>query len=539
MATIASERKVSPEELLARVEELEDLLSGRDRTIAELRNVIDNKDAQYAELQKLIFGAKSERVAFVDPRQGELVFNEAERDGCLVPEGEQNVQTIRRRVGKRTGRKRPAPEFERLEVLHDIPDDEKCCPCCGLERKRIGEERSEEIEVIPARIVVHIHVRPKYGPCPCDDFELSGAKPIAIAPGPAKIASGSLFSNHTAAFLLVSKFADGLPFYRQEKVFERMGLSVSRGTMAHLAIRIGSALGPVIDLMRRDIRGSPVLRMDETFVQVLKEPGKAPTSESRMWVAMGYRDGRPILFFIYNDSRSGKVAEAIVGSGFAGFLQTDGYGGYTAIGKRPGIIHVGCWAHIRREFYKLYESDEKTPLVAAILALIRELYTIERRLRDALEKGTLSVDDFMTERKVKTSIVLAKILAWLHEQDGSVPPQSALGKAISYALGQYNRAIRYIEHPLLTPDNNLIENAIRPFVIGRKNWLFCDNPAGAWASSTLYTIIETAKANGHEPYRYLCYLFDHLPLATTPDTVEALLPYNLKPTEYCAAVYMG
>ena len=528
---LVSDKKASPDELRTRVEELEDLLSGRDRLIAELKVIIEGKEQKYAELQKLIFGPKSERIVSDDPKQGVLVFNEAERDSDQAPEDER-VQTIRRRVGKRHGRKRPSPEFERIEVLHDVPEGEKLCPCCGRERARIGEERSEEIEIIPAHVVVHEHVRPKYGPCPCDDFELCGAKTVLIAPAPAKIATGSLFSNHTAAFFLVGKYADGLPFYRQEKVIARMGLSMSRGTMAHLAVRIGTALGPIIDLMRRDIRGSPVMRMDETFVQVLKEPGKAPTSESRMWVAMGYREGRPVLLFVYNDSRSGDVAEAIVGSGFEGFLQTDGYSGYARVGKRTGIVHVGCWAHIRREFFALFESEEKTPLAAAILAHIRALYSIERRLRSDLNEGRVSVDEFTTKRKDQTAEVFEKIRCWLHEQESVVPPQSSLGKAITYALGQYNRAIRYVEHPLLTPDNNPVENAIRRFVIGRKAWLFCDTPRGAWASATLYSIIETAKANGHEPYRYLCYLFDRLPLATTSAAIEALLPYVLKPTDY-------
>jgi transposase len=452
MPLLASDRNASPEELLMIVEELRDAVSDRDRKVAELSTIIIDKDSKYAELQRLIFGAQSERVVPVDPKQGNL-FNEAERDHGQAPE-EERIQTIRRRIGKRGGRKRPAPELERVEELHDLSPEEKLCPCCGMERKRIGEERSEEIEIIPARAVVTVHVRPKYGPCDCDGFAESGKKPIAIAPAPAKIASGSMFSNHTAAFFITAKYADGLPFHRQEKVVARMGLDVCRGTMARLAIRLGSALQGITECMKRDIRGSPVLRMDETVVQVLKEPNRSPTSESRMWVAMGYREGRPILFFVYNDSRSGDVAESIVGNGFTGFLQTDGYAGYTKLGKRLGIIHVGCWAHIRREFYKLIKSEEMSPLATEIIAFIRELYRIERRLRESLGKGTMTGDGFMAERKEETAPVFAKILAWLHEKQAVVPPRSALGLAIGYALGQYNRAIQYVGHLELTPDNN-------------------------------------------------------------------------------------
>jgi transposase len=526
MSLLASDRQARLEDLLVIVDELRDAVSDRDRKLAELSTIVELKKAQYEDLKRLIFGTKSERVVPEDPGQG-LLFNEAERDSSLAP-GNDTIQIIKRRVGNRGGRRRPAKELERVEVLHDLSSEEKSCPYCGAERKRIGEERSEEIEIIPARVVVTVHVRPKYGPCSCEAFARNKEKPIILAPAPAKIASGSMFSNHTAAFFVVSKYADGLPLHRQEKIISRMGLTVSRGTMARLVIRVGSALAPIIEAMRRDIRGSPILGMDETVVQVLK----ASTTESRMWVARGYCTGRPILLFVYNDSRSGDVAESIVGSGFTGFLQTDGYGGYTRIGKRPGIVHVGCWAHIRREFYNLFSSEEKRPLVTTILSHIRELYRIERRLREALEKHVISVEEFTATRKNETAPVFDTILSWLHEQESSVPPRSAPGLAIAYALGQYNRAIRYVEHPLLTPDNNAVENSIRPFVVGRKAWLFCDTIDGAWASATLYSLVETAKANGHEPYRYLCYLFDMLPLATTPEAIQALLPYRLCPTDY-------
>ena len=379
-----------------------------------------------------------------------LAFNEAERD---VPRRQRTNDSKHQPLGGKGGRKRPSTEFERIEGLHDLPEARGSAPAAartGPDRR--GAERGGRDHPRSGRgaRACQAEVRP---------LLLRGIRgrrgdAIAITPAPLrKSRAGACSPNHTAAFFLVGKHADAQPFYRQEKVIARMGLSVSRGTMAHLAVRIGSALGPIIELMRRDIRGSPVMRMDETVVQVLKEPGKAPTSESRMWVAMSYRQERPILLFAYSDSRSGDVAEAIVGSGFSGFLQTDGYSGYARIGKRPGIAHVGCWAHIRREFYALFESEDKTSLAAAALAHIRTLYSIERRLRSALSEGCLSIDEFTAQRKLETAAAFEKIRCWLHDQESVVPPQSSLGKAIMYALGQYNRAIRYVEHPLLTPDN--------------------------------------------------------------------------------------
>jgi len=526
MAVEADVLPSSVDELRTLVESLRQKLDENIRRLAETETLLEREKAKYEDLKREIFGRKSEKLGESDPAQGEL-FNEAERDAGTAPD-EERVQVVRRRVGKKGGRKRPAPELERIEKLHDLSDDEKLCPCCGKERPRIGEDRSEEIEIVPARAVVTVHVRPKYGPCFCDGFEEKGAKAIVQASPPSKILPGSMFSNRSIAFFLVGKYADALPFHRQEKALSRIGLDMARGTMARIAIKVGSALAPIIALMQRDIRLSPVVRMDETPVQVLKENGRPPGSESRMWVAMGYREGRPILLFSYNQSRSGKVAEAILGD-YRGCLQTDGYSGYTKLGSREGITHVGCWAHIRREFHHVYESQEHSPLALEAIKMIRELYHIEATHREKLEAGTITAGEFLARRKADTAPVFARLLSWLHQKRSQVPPRTPLGEAIAYALGQYDRAVRYVEHVLLTPDNNLIENAIRPFVVGRKNWLFCDTPDGAWASSTLYSIVETARANGHEPYRYLCYLFENLPRAASPDAIEALLPYRIKP----------
>lgn len=500
------------------------------REKAELKILLEREQAKYEDLKREIFGRTSEKVKDSDSRQGEL-FNEAERDAGIAPL-EEKVQVIKRHIVKKpgSGRQRPGPELERIEKRHDLSDEEKRCPCCGKDRPVIGEERSEEIEIIPARAIVVVHVRPKYGPCPCDGFGVTGAKAIITAPAPAKIVSGSMFSNHTIAFIIVGKYGDGMPLYRQEQSMGRLGLEISRGTMARLVIKTGSALAPVVDAMKRDLLLSPVVRMDETPVQVLKEPGRPAHSQSRMWAAMGYRESSPILLFVYNQSRSKEVAKAIRVD-YKGFLQTDGYGGYTEIGMREGITHVGCWAHIRREFHGIYVS-QKSPLALEAIKQIRELYTIEDELRDKLDKGAITASGFMTERKERSGVVFKYILEWLTKRQQEVPPRSPMGDAIAYALGQYERAVRYVDHILLTPDNNLIENAIRPFVIGRKNWLFCDTQDGAWASSTFYSIVETARANGHEPYRYLCYLFDRLPGTTTTKDIDALLPYNLKPLSY-------
>lgn len=529
----------SADELKRLVERMRDELMSATRENAELKTALEREHAKYEDLKREIFGKKSEKSRPADPKQPEL-FNEAERDAGTAPQ-EERTQLVRRKMPKRGGRRRPPIELEHVERLHDLSDDEKRCPCCGKLRPRIGEDRSEEIEIIPARAVVVEHVRPKYGPCDCEAFAKNEAKPIVEALAPAKIAPGSLFSNRTIAFFLTAKYADGLPFYRQEKVVARMGIEIARGTMARLTMRVGTALAPVLERLQKDLRACLVVGMDETVVQVLKEQGKKPESESRMWVARGtaargsaargYRNTGPILLFAYSPSRSGSVAAAMLGPEFKGYLQTDGYSGYTAIGKREGVVHVGCWAHIRRKFHHLGDTG---PTAAGTIAvrMIASLYRIEDKYRALLANNWISEGEFTDLRKEETATVFVQIKGWLLEMAKTVAPSSPLGLAVAYALGQFEAATRYVEHYALTPDNNLVENAIRPFVIGRKNWLFCDTPKGAWASATIYSLVETARANGHEPYRYLCYLFDRLPGARNGDEIAALLPYNLKPNSY-------
>ena len=499
------------------------------RENAELKTALEREHAKYEDLKREIFGKKSEKARSADPKQPEL-FNEAERDAEAPPQ-EEKTEVIRRKAPKTGGRRRPAVELERIERLHDLTDEEKRCPCCGKARPRIGEDRSEEIEIIPSRAVVVEHIRPKYGPCDCEAFGESGARQVVEAPAHARMAPGSLFSNRTIAFFLTAKYADGLPFHRQEKVVARMGVEVARSTMARLTMRVGTALAPVLERLQKDLQACPVVGMDETVVQVLKEPGKKPESESRMWVARGYRDTGPILLFAYSPSRSGSVAAAMLGPQFKGHLQTDGYSGYNAIGKREGVFHVGCWAHIRRKFHHLGDTGPDAAGTVAV-RMIGALYRIEDKFRALLAKELISEGEFTELRQEKAAEAFAQIKEWLLEMAKAVVPKSPLGLAVSYALGQFEAAIRYVEHYMLTPDNNLVENSIRPFVIGRKNWLFCDTPKGAWASATIYSLVETARANGHEPYRYLCHLFDRLPTARNGEEVAALLPYHLKLKSY-------
>jgi transposase len=504
-------------------------LDEKNRHISEIERALVWAEEKYRNLELKYFGRKSERYAPSDDKQNRL-FNEAE---AYQPDtvGKPKTIIIKQHERVHGGRKRTTRPTETKEIVHDLSAEEKACPCCGKERPLIGTEKSEEIDYVPAKTVLLIHIKNKYGPCSCEGFTESDEKRIVTAKGPAKIIKGSDFTNGTIAMFVTAKYADGLPFYRMESILDRIGLGVSRTTLCNLAMGVGSAVSELIDMMWVDMRSSDVIQMDETRVQVLKEPNRPPTSQSFMWVNRGFFGKKAIVIFHYHQTRSGEVAKKAL-AGFKGYLQTDGYGGYEKIGDSPGIVHVGCFAHIRRKFHDAFAAAGKTGTAEEMLVMIRDMYQEEERLRTMYETNKLSENSFTQQRKEEHGKRFSVMREWLLEKQRTVAPQSLLGKAVSYALGQWEKATRFVEHPILTPDDNGVENAIRPFVIGRKAWLFSDTPRGAHASAALYSIIETAKANGHEPLKYLTYLFNELPKVLNPKAVARLLPYRLSPKDY-------
>lgn len=480
--------------------------------------------------ERALFGASSEKLTPTDEFQYRL-FNEAEVSSDKASLAPASTTVIKEHTRTNAGRKKRSNPDETIEVVHDLSDEEKACPCCGIARPLLKQERSEEFDLVPAKVVRIVHLKNVYGPCRCEEFGEHGEKTILTAKGPSKIVKGSDFTNRSIAMCIAAKYADGIPFARVEKIYERSGLDVSRTTLSNLTMRTALRISPLIEAMSRDLKVSPVILMDETPVQVHRIEDKKPTSNSYMWVSYGYRDKRPIVRFVYKSTRAARIPNALL-EGYKGYLQTDGYAGYTGIGQSPGIVHVGCFAHIRRKFFEAYESAGNMGEAGQMLALIKELYAVERRLRDRLERGQLDDDAFTVMRAVEVAPILTRIRTWLDSRNGSVTPQGNLGKAITYALIEWPKASRYIDHPLLRPDTNLIESQIRPFVVGRKGWLFMDSPSGATASAAFYSLLQTAKLNGHDAMRYLIYVFDQLSARPQNADVDDLLPYLLKPSDY-------
>jgi len=267
--------------------------------------------------------------------------------------------------------------------------------------------------------------------------------------------------------------------------------------------------------------------MDETRLQVMKELGRANTNKSFMWVIRGGPPESPVILYRYHPRRSGKIPLQYL-SEYEGYLQTDGYGGYREVGSLPCISHVACWAHARRKFDEAAKPSRKAGSAEEALGRIGKIYRIERDLR----AQQLEPEVFLEKRKDRVTPILNDFKKWLDKKALQVPPSTLMGKAVNYVLKEWNKLLRYLDSPYLTPDTNLVENAIRPFVIGRKNWLFSGSPRGAHASATIFSLIETAKANGLEPYRYLKYIFTKLPLAQSPDDYQKLIPQYLDLKEF-------
>ena len=457
-----------------------------------------------------------------EPEDEDVSEDASDDDEILVPEHKR----------AKPGRKPLPAHLPRVDVVHDIPEEEKVCPC-GCQLTCIGADESERLCHKPAEVYVELHKRLKYACRECEGTEDDGPT-VKISPLVPTLIPKSIATPSLLAYILVSKFVDALPFYRQEKIFARQNIDMNRTTMCNWAMKVASACEPLLEALSQEIRSGPLINIDETKIQVLKEAGRSPTTDSFMWVRVGGVFGRPGIIFTYAPSRGSEVAEQLL-AGYQGIVQSDGYKGYDFLKKIAGIIHAGCFAHIRRKFMDVLNSGKKkgakrkktTKYTNANKAVdyIKKLYSIEKKLRNA----ELAEDEFLSRREKLARPVVDDFKKFLDELKPKVPKDVLLGKAVNYALDEWEKATKYLEYSFMKPDNNIVENAIRPFVVGRKNWLFSGHAKGAEASATIYSLIETAKANNLEPFKYLNYIFEKIPFAKTAEDYKALLPMYLSP----------
>ncbi len=529
----------TPADLPDSVEELRALVLSQQGQLAELADLGERHEEEKAQivseysdeisqlreyirlLRSQRFGPSSERSV---PGQMGL-FNEAETLFDEAPDAEEACTQVPAHTRRKRGGRRPLPAFlPREEILHDLTEDQKVCendPSHAL--AVIGQDKLEQLVFIPASAKVLVHLRPRYA-CPkCKDAVRTA--PLPPQPIPKSMATPSLLAQVAA-----SKYVDGAPLYRQEAMFRRIGVDLSRATLASWMIKMGDLTQPLLDRFLQKILDYDYVLADETSFQVLKESGKQASSKSFLWALRGGDAGHPLLYYEYSSSRGGEVIERMLGD-FKGFMQTDGYSGYDALGEQSGIVHVGCFAHARRKFDEALrgqgknakkKSGAKQSLARQGLSKINKLYEYERLWRDATPEERYDL------RQEKTKPKLEELHLWWKASIDRVSPTSLTGEALKYLKGQWPKLMRVLDDGRIALDTNAVERCIRPFVIGRRNWLFADTPKGAKASANLYSLVETAKANGIEPWRYLERVFTALPSATTDAEIEALLPWNVE-----------
>ena len=466
------------------------------------------KDAVAAVLRRY-YGPRSEKF---DPRQL-LLFGQRLEDSQLdltSIQEESGEGLITRRVKNRDqhGRQQLPEHLERIEIEHDL--DDKSCPACGNERSRMGHEVSEQLEYFPASFKVLKHVRHKYACSKCDH---EGYDPsIEVAKKPAQAIDKGLPGPSLLAYVITSKLGDHLPLYRLERIFERQKVHVARSTMCAWMRFCGQLVQPLVELMTERVRQSKVIHTDDTPVPI-QSPGAKRCRQGRIWCYLGDA-ANPYIVYDYTPNRSRDGPTKWL-KGYHGYLQADAYGGYDGIYHSQGVTEVACWAHARRKFYDAQDSDRKR--ASEMLALIAELYAVEREAKDADEATRLAL------RQERSAAVLARIKQWLDTEQQVVLPRSPMATAITYAVNQWTALCTYVTQGFLAIDNNASERALKRVAIGRKNWLFAGNDQAAENLARLWSLIASCERHGIDPQRYLTSVLAKI--GTTPaDDLEQFLP---------------
>lgn len=487
--------------------------------ISELETLVKYYEERFRISKQRQYGASSEKSEYDFTQLS--IFNEAELfTDVSVPEPE--LVEVEKHYRKRTRLTTDKlPEDLAVEVVeHDLPESEQVCPECGGELHVMGRDTRRELVIVPAQVKIREHVRKVYACRNCDK-DACGV-PIVKSPSNEPVIKGSFASPEAIAQIMTQKFVMGIPLYRQEQELQRNGIKLSRQTMSNWLIRVTEDwLEPLYERLREILRSHDVLHADETTLQVLHEPGKTAQSKSYMWL---YRTGsdaeHPIVLYEYQPDRKTKRPATFL-KDFKGYLHTDGYEAYHSLGS--GITVIGCWAHVRRKFDEalkaLPEHDRENSSALRGKRYCDHLFTLERDFADLTPK------DRYDKRQKLSKPVLDEFFGWAAALNAI--PKSGIGAAVHYALSQRKYLDRYLMDGRLEISNNRAERSIKPFVIDRKNFLFANTPRGAKASAVMFSLIETAKENGLNPFEYLVNVFENAPnrdLRSSPDALEQFLP---------------
>tara|TARA_B100001996_G_scaffold379343_1_gene364945 strand:- start:281 stop:1933 length:1653 start_codon:yes stop_codon:yes gene_type:complete len=491
-------------------------------TIATLENIIADQKEMIATREERIqlllrqkYCSRSEKLKLAENGQLNL-FDEISAPIPEEPEPETTLVPAHERKKKGGGRRALPDDLMRIRREYILEGAELDCAACGEQMAEIGEETSEQLEIIPAVAYVVEHAVKKYACKHCEECIKQANKPNQ--PIPKSIAGPGLLSH-----IIVSKFCDSLPLYRQESILRRSGVDLDRSRLCQWLKHCAKLLSPLVLLLRGKILVYDVSFADETTVQVLKEVGRKAQKQSYMWVFSGGQPEQFSIVYRYYPGRNGVVATDFF-EGYEGYLHADGYVGYNPVCSKK-TKRIGCWGHTRRYFVDVLKGlskDRKPGLADEALARIGKLYKIERQAK----KEKLPPDKIKALRQKESKPILEDFKLWLEKYKPKTSSKMLIGKAIRYALNHWPSLLLYLEDGRLEIDNNRSERMMKAFAVGRKNWMFYDQVAGAEAGAIYYSLIETCKHHGIDPYLWMRYALKMIPLVTTP---EALLPYNCDP----------
>ena len=499
-------------------------LSTLQATVERLTALLEEKEQIIRNQKRARFGQSSEKRTYI-LHDGQLSMFEQAGDGITEKAREDTSSTEKKTIPVSAHTRKPKRTMEELcanipeeEVVLDLPEQEKFT-AEGRPLKCIGtDDVRTELVREPSRVYKRVYRCRVYAD-PRAEAE-TGKADIRRPHVPAPLLPGSYASASVVTDIIIKKYADALPLYRQEQMWKRLGVELKRNTMANWVIQTAeTCLKPFSDAFLRELLKQAAIHADETVVQVNKEPGRDATAESRIWVyASTKRAERQIRYFRYEQSRKGACAEKVLG-GYKGVVISDGYSGYGILSE---ATRAGCWAHARRKWVEAMPdgATKENALAARGLEYCSQLFEIEQKLEELTDRERLE------QRRLLSKPIVEAYYAWLQT---IFKPAGKLKKAITYALNQREYLCAFLNHGEIEISNNQVENAIRPIVVGRKNWLFCDTQAGANASVVIYTILETAKANGLNPEAYLNHLLTVLPerFAADPQMpIDDLMPWN-------------
>lgn len=493
------------------VEQENELLKQR---VEELEAKVNHYEELFRLNQHQKFAASSEQT---HPDQLSF-FNEVEKESAEKIQEPDTEMILKKRKNGRSKSRKTYDDLPIEKVHYTLTEDQTTCPKCEGSLHEMKTEVRKELKIIPAQVKVVHHIRQVYACRKCDQEGTEGI--FVTEPMPKPLMPGSMVSPSLLAFIMERKYNQ--PLYRQEKAFENFGIDISRQNMATWMMHGANTwLRPLYERMHVLLKNELVIHADESPLKVIDEKNKA---KGYMWLYASAKSAvHPMFLYDYQPSRSQKNPKNFL-KGFSGYLQTDGYSGYNAV---EGVTQVGCLAHARRKFNDALRALPEDAQISRTkssegLKFCNQIYHFEKQYTDLLP------DQCFERRKKEVRPVLDTFKSWLEEQKRSTVPKSRLGEAVKYCLNQWDKLINFMLDGHIAVDNNLAERAIKPFVIGRKNYLFSKSPKGAAASAMSYSIIETAKANNLNPFLYLTYLFEQLPnIDITDDSaLDALLPWS-------------